>query len=343
MAKKYKVIGYAGDRSLPSITAEDALKLTHLNVAFGHVKNDEIRIDHLKNLDHLKELKKINPELTILLSVGGWGAGGFSEAAATKEGRKLMADSAVKILKQHTLDGIDLDWEYPCYGEAGIGSSPADKENFTYLLKEIRESLDGLEKETGKYYLLTIAAGADQYYVDGTEMAEVQKYLDYVQLMTYDMRGGFQTLTGHHTNLYTPTGDLFRISVQKSVEIFMQAGVPREKLVIGAAFYSRMWKDVPNKNNGLHQMTAGFGGYGPDYSQLDAEYINKNGFTRFWDDEAKAPYLFDGSTFITYDDEESIEHKCKYVASEGLGGIMFWEYKCDETHRLLDAMAKSLN
>lgn len=343
MEKKYKIVGYAGDGSLPSIRTEDALTLTHLNVAFGHVVKDEIRVDHLQNLDRLKELKTINPNLTILLSVGGWSAGGFSEAAATVEGRKLMADSAVKIVKEHSFDGIDLDWEYPCYGEAGIHSSPADKENFTYLLKDIREALNELEKETGKYYLLTIAAGADQYYIDGTEMGEVQKYVDYVQLMTYDMRGGFQTLTGHHTNLYTPTGDLFRISVHQSVNLFVHAGVPREKIVIGAAFYSRMWKDVPDKNNGLHQMTAGSGGYGPDYSQLAAHYINMNGFTRFWDDEAKAPYLFDGRTFITYDDEESIQHKCKYVASEELGGIMFWEYKCDNTHRLLDAMDKSLN
>ena len=342
MEKKYKVVGYAGVGSLPDILTEDALKLTHLNIAFGHVINEEIRIDHLKNLDRLEELKNINPNLTILLSVGGWSAGGFSEAASTLEGRKLMAASAVKIIKEHAFDGIDLDWEYPCYGVADIGSSPADKQNFTYLLKEIREALNALEKETDHYYLLTIAAGADQYYIDGTEMSEVQKYLDYVQLMTYDMRGGFQTLTGHHTNLYTPTGDLFRISVQQSVNLFMQAGVPREKLIIGAAFYSRMWKDVPNKNNGLYQMSPGSGGYGPDYSELREKYINVNGFTRFWDDEAKAPYLFDGQTFITYDDEESIQHKCEYVSREELGGIMFWEYECDKTHSLLDVMHKSL-
>lgn len=343
MENRYKVVGYAGDGSLPSIRTEDALKLTHLNVAFGHVSNDEIQIDHLKNLDYLEILKEINPNLTLLLSVGGWSAGGFSEAASTLEGRKLMAESAVKIVKEHAFDGIDLDWEYPCYGAAGIHSSPSDKENFTYLLKEIREAFDNLEKETGNYYLLTIAAGADQYYIDGTQMGEVQKYLDYVQLMTYDMRGGFQTLTGHHTNLFTPTGDLFRISVQQSVKLFMQAGVPREKLVIGAAFYSRMWKDVPDKNNGLHQMTVGSGGYGPDFSQLAANYINVNGFTRFWDDEAKAPYLFDGSTFITYEDEESIQNKCEYVSREELGGIMFWEYKCDDTYSLLDTMHKSLD
>lgn len=340
---KHYIVGYAGDHSLPDITAEDSRKLTHLNIAFGHVRGDEIRVDHLKNMDCLERLKKDHPELTILLSVGGWSAGGFSEAASTREGRSKMAESAVRVLDTYPLlDGIDLDWEYPCYGEAGIAASPEDKTNFTSLLKEIRESLDRKSAAEGRHILLTIAAGADQYYIDGTEMDQVQQYLDYVQLMTYDMRGGFQTLTGHHTNLYTPTGDLFRISVDASVRLFHQAGVPLEKLVIGAAFYSRMWKDVPNRNQGLHQMTAGSGGYGPEFTQLAQNYIGKNGFTRYWDDEAKAPYLFDGSTFITYDDEQSIHHKCEYVRERGLLGVMFWEYKCDRTHRLLDAIYQGL-
>ena len=156
-----------------------------------------------------------------------------------------MAASAVRVFRTFPFDGIDLDWEYPCYGEAEIASSPEDKANFTLLLKTIREALDGQGAQDGRHYLLTIAAGADQYYVDGTEMDQVQQYLDYVQLMTYDMRGGFQMLTGHHSNLYTPTGDLFRISADASVKLFLAAGVPKEKLVIGAAFYSRIWNGCP--------------------------------------------------------------------------------------------------
>src|SRR5690625_5106059 len=100
MNKKFKIIGYSFNNYLPAIRTEDVLKLTHLNVAFGHIRDNEIRIDHLKNLDHLKVLKTINPNLTILLSVGGWGTGRFSEAASTLENRKLMAESVVKILKE---------------------------------------------------------------------------------------------------------------------------------------------------------------------------------------------------------------------------------------------------
>jgi chitinase len=342
MKRKWIAAGYAGDAWLPQITRDAALKLTHLNVAFGHVRDDEIVTGHLKHLDSLPDLKSYHPELSILLSVGGWGAGGFSEAASTPEGRRSMAESAVRVLREFPFDGIDLDWEYPSYSEAGIASGPADKTNFTLLLCEMREALDREGAAAGEHYLLTIAAGADQYYIDGTEMDRVQQYLDFVQLMTYDMRGGFQTLTGHHTNLYTPTGDLFRISADASVRMFERAGVPREKIVIGAAFYSRMWKDVPGRNRGMHQMTSGAGGYGPDFTRLAAEYIGLNGFTRYWDDEAKAPYLFDGSSFITYDDEESLRHKCEYVKNQGLAGIMFWEYGCDTTLRLLNAISDSL-
>ncbi|GIP29322.1 hypothetical protein J23TS9_44520 [Paenibacillus sp. J23TS9] len=340
--QNYIVAGYAVDAKLPEMTREDLTKLTHLNVAFGHVRSHEISTDHLQNLGHLQEIKREHPELCILLSVGGWGAGGFSEAASTEEGRASMADSAVRVLTNYPFDGIDLDWEYPSYGEAEIASSPDDKTNFTLLLKTIREALDRKGSQDGRHYLLTIAAGADQYYVDGTEMDQAQKYLDFVQLMTYDMRGGFQVLTGHHTNLYTPTGDLFRISTDASVNIFIRAGVPKEKIVIGAAFYSRVWNQVPDRNNGLHQMAGSTGGYGPNYSTLTAEYINKNGYTRYWDQEACAPYLYNGTSLISYDDEESIGHKCEYVKDNSLAGIMFWEYSCDETHQLLDAMYRGL-
>ncbi|MCM3627723.1 glycoside hydrolase family 18 protein [Paenibacillus glycanilyticus] len=338
MGNHYYKVGYVSDSALPEMTREDLRKLTHINVAFGHVRQDEIVTEHLKQVQAVRAIKREHPELKILLSVGGWSAGGFSEAASTETGRQKMAASAVRVIRTLPFDGIDLDWEYPCYGEADIASSPADKENFTLLLRAIREALDAQGSEDGRHYMLTIAAGADQYYVDGTEMDKVQQYLDYVQLMTYDMRGGFQVLTGHHTNLHTPTGDLFRISVDASVRIFANAGVPRNKIVIGAAFYSRKWSGVPGRNNGLHQMAGTSGGYGPSFTELDADYINKQGFIRYWDNEACAPYLFDGSTFISYEDEQSLRCKCEYVISQGLAGIMFWEYSCDKTHRLLDAI-----
>ncbi|MDT1800460.1 glycoside hydrolase family 18 protein, partial [Salmonella enterica subsp. enterica serovar Oslo] len=121
---KYIAAGYAVDSALPDMTHEDLTKLTHLNVAFGHVKNDEITTEHLKNGEVVRNIKRDHPGLTVLLSVGGWSAGGFSEAASTEGGRGRMAASAIRVLEEYPFDGIDLDWEYPCYGEAGIASSP---------------------------------------------------------------------------------------------------------------------------------------------------------------------------------------------------------------------------
>lgn len=337
------LIGYVRSEALPTVTAEDAQKMTHINVAFGHVKDDHVTVATTHNLDTLGKLREYNPNLGILLSLGGWGSGGFSEAASSKKGRQTLARTALEILREFELDGIDVDWEYPCYSVANIESHPQDKQNFTLLLQELRQALDQQGEADGRHYLLTIAAGADQYFIDGTEMEKVQEYLDWVQLMTYDMRGGFQTLTGHHTNLHTGTGDLFRISVDASVKMFVEAGVPQEKLVIGSAFYSRIWHNVPNRNNGLYQISPTAGATGPYFTELIADYINKNGFVRHWDNEAKAPYLFDGSTFISYDDQQSLKAKCAYIQDNNLKGIMFWEYSCDQTGKLLDALHDALS
>ena len=190
--------------------------------------------------------------------------------------------------------------------------------------------------------MLTIAAGADEYFIRFTNMKKVQKYLDYIMLMTYDFRGGFQILTGHHTNLYTSSGDIFPSSIMNSVKLFEAAGVPSEKLLIGSAFYSRSWTGVPNINNGYLQMAQSTGGISQDFTDLDRDYINKNGYTRYWDDEAKAPYLFNGDNFISYDDEESISHKSKYVKDNNLRGIMFWLYDADKTGKLLNAIHEGL-
>lgn len=340
MREKY-IIAYLRDIDLKNITKEDTLKLTHINIAFAKINDCEVYTNQ-KNLNHVDKIRAFNPNVSILISIGGWGAGGFSEAASNHINRRLFAKSAIEFMHTHKLDGIDLDWEYPCHSVAGIDSSPDDKENFTLLLEEFRKQLDIEERKYNKHFLLTIAAGADKYYTDATEMNKVHHYLDYVQLMTYDLRGGFQILTGHHTNLYNSTGDIFRISTDSSVKLFIKSGVPIEKLVIGSAFYSRAWRGVPNFNNGLFQMAKTTGFFGGNYDVLKSYFINKNGFKRYWDDEAKAPYLFNGCEFISYDDEESLEYKCNYLKDNNLLGMMFWHYSADSTGRLLNKIYEEL-
>jgi chitinase len=340
--RKYITAAYISDSRMNEFRTEDAFKVTHINYAFALVRDGEVTGSHLKNLNKLNELRNLNPSLQTILSVGGWGAGGFSEAASTAEGRTKFANTAIAFMKSNHFDGIDIDWEYPGSSLAGIASSSEDKYNFTLMLKELREKLDVQGKADHRHYLLTIAVGASQKFVDRTEMDIAHQYLDYVNLMTYDMRGGFQKKASHHTNLYAPTGDPDGISGEKAMNIFAKAGVPIEKMILGAAFYARVWTGVDNIGTGLNQNAEVPGEKTRDYTHLLEDYIGKNGFVRHWDDNAKAPYLFDGNTFFSYDDEESLTYKAEFVKEKELAGIMFWEYPLDNSHTLVDTLYRAL-
>ena len=307
-----------------------------------HGRNDlgEVVWDAKDARDGIVSIRKSNPELKIVLSVGGWGADGFSQAARTKEGRERFAASALAIVKEYGLDGIDIDWEYPGTSLAGIASDRSDKENYTLLLAELRKTLDAYREGM----LVTTAVGGDVYFALQTDMKEASRYLDYVQLMTYDLQGGFQKVTGHHAALYHSEGNLFDACVQKAVNGFVNAGVPMEKLILGVPFYSRKWDGVKGAGcrNGLGMEAETVGGYGGDYGELKESWIGKRGFIRYWDEQAKVPYLFDGETFISYEDCESLGVKIAYLKEKGMGGIMFWEYKCDPSGELLSFIKKNM-
>jgi len=337
--KRGLVIGYVSTGDLASMDEEAVRCLDVINIAFGHLRDGEI-VWKPENPACLARLRELNPALRIVLSVGGWSADGFSQAAMTEESRRRSAQSAADLTERYGLDGIDIDWEYPGMSVAGIASDPEDGEHFVAWLRELREALRAVRDDA----MLTIAAGGDTYYTVHTDMRAASEYLDYVQLMTYDLQGGFQTVTGHHSALYPGRRNLFDACVDKCVRVFHEAGVPMEKLVIGSPFYSRKWEGLTGRYGaGLGEAASGTGGYGPDYGTLLRDFVGKNGFTRYWDDEAKAPWLFDGSTFITYEDEESIAAKVDYVKEKGLGGIMFWEYKCDPTKTLIPFIRRRMD
>ena len=334
-----KVIAYVGTRDLATVLEADILKMDVINIAFGHIHDNVITWETPEDIkESLARLRRVNPAIKLILSIGGWSAGGFSEAAMTEETREAFANSAAEVVTEYGLDGIDIDWEYPCFSVAGIQSDLKDKENFTLYLAKIREKLDAL----GEGKMLTIAAGGDTYYVLNTNMAEAQKYLDYVQLMTYDLQGGFIKVTGHHASLYPGKTNLFDVCVDKAVKVFKEAGVPAEKLIVGIPFYSRMWSGVKGGKDGLGLEAETVGTYGPGYTDLVNKFVDKNGYKRYWDEVGKAPYLFNGDQFISYDDEQGIQEKAVYVKENGLGGMMFWEYNCDPSGVLLNCMYESL-
>lgn len=327
-----KIIGYVGNRDIAAIREEDIRCLDVINIAFGSLHEGRIEWNNPEGKEAVERIHRVDPSTKVVLSVGGWSVDGFSQAARTAESRELFAKTGAAVAAEYGLDGIDIDWEYPGMSVAGIESDDDDFENFPLMLKALREEL-------GEGRLLTIAAGGDAYSVRNINVEETAKYLDYVQLMTYDLQGGFQTVTGHHSALYLGRRNLFDSCVDKVAKVWLQAGVPSEKLIAGIPFYSRKWEGVnPVKGaeTGLGLPAGSVGGYGPSYSELLEEYVGKKGFVRYWDDVAKAPYLYDGSTFITYEDKESMAAKVDYVKANNLGGVMYWEYQCDSTQTLTE-------
>lgn len=346
---KNVIIGYVFPRKAP-LTELDIRgdMLTHINYAFANIKGGQLvaeRPDDAANLKALTGLRKRFPSLKVLISVGGWSwSGGFSDMSLTKASRKKFIDGAVSFLREHELDGIDLDWEYP--GQPGAGNTyrPADRRNFTLLLGELRKALNSARKPPGPKYLLTIAAGSSPRFLEHTEMRKVQKYLDYVNLMTYDFfveRGG---KSGHHSNLYASAFSPDAPSGAASVTAFLRAGVPAKKLVLGVPFYGRGWKGAKSENNGLYQDAAAAEG-GMSWSNLTQSYIDKNGYSRWWDSAAKAPYLWKAGEgrVVTYDDPASLKEKCRFVKKRNMGGVMFWEYTSDDPdHTLLRTLHENL-
>lgn len=342
--KRPVIIGYVGGfRGLADIENVAANKLTHINYAFVNVVDNRAVLTNEKtdtvNFRKLRALKVQNPDLKILISLGGWTwSGNFSDAVLTDTARRAFAASAVDIIRKHDLDGVDIDWEYPGRpGYEGNVYRPEDKENFTTMFAELRIELDALERETGQQKLLTTAVGAFSGFLDVTEMGRAARYLDLVNLMTYDYSG---RMAGHHTNLFTSGNGRSANSADKAVKEFVAAGVPIEKLVMGIAFYGRRYQLAPDAAQGLGDSIVARlpgGGYS-GYTMLKDSVENRNGYKKYRDSKAKAPYIYNRQTqeFITYDDEWSVRNKCKYVKKHGMAGVMFWEYSSDPNEYLLD-------
>ncbi|GIP23667.1 hypothetical protein J22TS3_39420 [Paenibacillus sp. J22TS3] len=341
-----RIIGYVpGWVDWSDANTVDVAKMTHLNYAFNHIDKDHKLIPFQgnyhddQNYAYLSSLKSKNPNLKILNSVGGWGADGFSDAAATPAARETFVNSVIEHIKKYNLDGVDLDWEYPTQTAGDlIKATPEDKENFTLLLQTVRERLNKLGLENNKYYELTICAAAASDYPKWVELDKIIPLLDSLNIMTYDLAGGWVQKTAHHTNLYAGR------SVDSTVQMFFDHNVPASKIAIGAAFYAHKWTEVEADGENILDQKAKGSEETPTYNDILTKYNEEHGFIRHWDDAAKAPYLYNPTTkeFLSYDDPQSVTEKGKYVLDKKLGGVLFWEYSQDKTGALLEALNNGL-
>lgn len=340
-------------------------QLTHIIYSFSKVIDGEMTFPDTRNDSLMRILvaqREKHPELKVMIACGGWGADGFSDAASTAGARDTFIRSTVAFLERYQLDGLDMDWEYPAIPAAGTKARPADKENFTLLMKGLREAMDTLDRPQ----TLTFASAGWEPYYYNIETEKVMKYADYMNIMTYDQVGGSSPVTGHHTPLgLIEESDLKGLpimdtiakrreerpeaehdwaprSAKRIVKYVTSLGVSPAQLIIGGAFYGRAWKGVNPANNGLYQPNQGVHTGWLGYRAIRADYENKNGFVRYWDTVALAPYLFNAqdSIFISYDDPESAALKTQYAREVSLGGIMFWQLSNDtrEAESLLDAI-----
>ena len=340
----YRVIAYVhGWNDILVTHKEKANQITHINYAFANIKDGKVIEGNSfdsETLEKINQLKLVNPDLKILISVGGWSwSKNFSDAVLTEQSREVFANSAIAFMQKHNIDGIDLDWEYP--GQIGDNNTfrPEDKENFTSILKLIREKLEAIKPKT---YLLTIATGANQAYLDHTDMAKAHQYLDFINIMTYDYYTGGSNSTGHHSNLFSSPLNPNGVSSAKAIEEHVNAGIPIRKLVLGVPFYGRWWKGVNSDNNGLYQDSSGErGSY--NFKEIEENYIDKNGFVALWDDEAKAPYLWNATEtqFVTYENSKSLKFKIDYIKEKKMGGVMFWHLNQD-SGTLLNTISDNL-
>lgn len=286
----------------------DPDRITHINYAFGHVARsfDAVRISNPERLRSITALKETAPSLKVCLSIGGWGSGNFSEMAADDALRKSFAADCARVVKDFNLDGIDIDWEYPTSNAAGISASPDDKDNFTLLMRDIREAI-------GKDKLLTLATVCSARYID---FPGIMPYVDFVNIMSYDMGWAPR----HNAALYRTDAEGNESPIagghtaDEAVKAHLQAGVPAEKLVMGMPLYGR----------GDEKTYGAF----VDYRETDGP---KEGHVEIWDDIARVPYYADenGRLLLGFENIRSITEKCNYINENGLRGGMYWEYAGD--------------
>jgi chitinase len=309
---------------------------TRFNYAFANIQDGRIVAGYAhdaENFAFLTSLRRQNPRLTVLISVGGWlWSGNFSDMALTKESRARFIQSAVDFVRQYNLDGLDIDWEYPGLPGAGHTFRAEDKQNFTALLSELRIAFNRESKQSGRKLYITIAAGASPDFLAHTEMSKVAGIVDMVNLMSYDyyVPGGEPT-TGHNAALYTNPQDPEKTSADASVHSFETAGVPARKLTLGVPLYGHAWAGVSAANHGLYQPGKPAPIGWTSFSLVESTMLN-HGYTRTWDAVARVPTLYnnENQTFVSYEDERSIADKCQYVHIHKLAGIMIWDLEDDD-------------
>ena len=315
-------------------------------------------------------MKMTYPDLKIIPSVGGWTLSDpLYKIGTDAAARATFIQSIIAFIEKYDFyDGIDIDWEFPGGGGANpaLGST-ADGAGFATLMEELRAALNDLGAKKNRTYELMAAVSGGVSKVSKIDWERAIKVMDHVSLMSYDYYGAWSQTYGHQTGIYD-TNDLATpidgFNINDAVNyLTTQRSVPASKINVGVAMYGRGWTGITG-GNAYGPFVDGASGGTPisgssangfwekgivDYKGLENNQLGgvsgtgANGFKLFWDDTAKASYLWNQATgtFITFDTERSVKAKGNYVTSKGLGGIFSWEIDAD-SGTLLNAMHEGL-
>ncbi|MFD7686153.1 glycosyl hydrolase family 18 protein [Streptomyces sp. NPDC059781] len=335
------------------VTSGSAAKITHINYAFGNVKNGQCTVDDTYaaydkaytadqsvsgtadtwdqplrgNFNQLRQLKAKYPHIKVLYSFGGWTySGGFGQAA---QNPAAFAKSCKQVVEDprwaDVFDGIDIDWEYPnACGLTCDSSGPAAFKNLSQALRA----------EFGKDYLVTAAITADGSNggkIDAADYGGAAQYLDWYNVMTYDYFGAFnaQGPTAPHSPLTSYNGiPQAGFNSADAIAKLKSKGVPSAKLLLGIGFYGRGWTGVTQSAPGGSATGAAPGTYEPgieDYKVLKNSCPATGTI-------AGTAYAHCGTNWWSYDTPATINSKMAWAKSQGLGGAFFWEFSGDTTN-----------
>ncbi|KAK4193303.1 endochitinase 1 [Podospora australis] len=323
-------------------------KITHVLYAFadiapdGEVKSSDSYADLDKHypedswndsgtnaygiVKQLGLLKKKNRQMKVLLSIGGWTySPKFPPVAATEAGRTRFCTSAVTLVKDWGLDGLDIDWEYP--------ANAVEAQNFVLLLKKCRETLDdhAAQYAPGYHFIQTVAAPAGPQHYNIMNLPAMDRYLDFWNLMAYDYAGSWDSTSGHQSNLFTNTVNpqSTKFNTEQAVRDFIAKGIPSNKIILGLPLYGRAFEATTGPGQP-------YNGIGPGSTQAGVwlyKDLPRPGAQELYDDVAMASYSFDRASgeLISYDTVQSAIAKVKYLVKKGLGGTVFWEAAGDRS------------
>ena len=292
--------------------------------------------DYVTKLNKFKDAA-YEKGVRIVMCVSGTHENGTNLAtiSGNDELRAIFVTSIIEAIQKYNFAGVDIDWEYPT--DNGT--------KFTTLMADIYAAV----KEYDSELLVTAAIPAGPFSYPKYSLKKSIEYMDYINMMSYDM--GCEQMY-HHAALYKSTMTYNGCSVEESVNVFKNLGVPLDKMIIGAAFYGRR-TDVTtfnyNSSTGLATGSVnknGTVGASIGYTSIYNTYLKEGSSAKvYWDNTAKANYIYDANTktFVTYESEKSLQAKCEYVMSKGVKGIMWWDYGSDSTGTLITALNSYLS